>query len=325
MLILMAILLLVSVFLHFLPRLTRPSLFFAVTVDPAFRASPAAASITRVYWIILWSFTVPALALIFVTQRQEFLLLQIPGYYCAMAVAHRRALGHAAATDSAVEVNLSAPRESLPGGPLAMLLPLASLAVLALWASRNWNRLPERFPVHWGVHGADRWVLRTPAGVYGLLAADAAMSLFFVLIGAGILYWSRRTSTRCLIAVEERRFRRINVQVFLLLACLPAAQAWIMVLQPAALSAWLAGASLVIGAIYYALLIRNRPRLPDRAGDHTPDRCWKLGIFYFNPADPAVFVLQRFGIGYTFNFGNRWSWAALATILAAVSLRVVLR
>ncbi len=303
MLLLASILLLASGFLHFLPRLTRPSLFFAVTVDPLFRASPAAARITLLYRIILWSFTFPALALLLVTQRQEFVLLQIPGYYCAMAVAHRRALAHAVATDSAVEVSLSAPRESLPGGPLTMLLPLVSLAVLALWASRNWTRLPERFPVHWGLHGADRWMSRTPAGVYGLLAADAAMSLFFVSIGAGILYWSRRTSTRCLIAVEERRFRRINVQVFLLLACLPAAQAWIIVLQPAALTAWLASASLAIAFLYYVLLIRNRPRLPDRAGDHTPDRCWKLGIFYFNPADPAVFVVQRFGtVGL--NFGR---------------------
>lgn len=323
--ILVAILLLVSAFLHFLPRLTRPGLFFAVTVDPAFPASPAAARITLSFRIILWSFTLPSIALFCLTQRQEFVLLQIPGYYCAMAVAHRRALAYAAPAESAVEVSLSAPRESFPGGPIAMLAPLVSLAALALWASRNWNRLPEHFPVHWGMHGADRWVWRTPASVYGLLAADGAMSLFFVLIGVGILYWSRRTSAGGSVAFEERRFRRINAQVFLALACFPAGQAWIILLQPAAISAWLAGAALVIGAIYYAALIRNRPRLSARAGDHTPDRCWKLGIFYFNPSDPAVFVLQRFGIGYTFNFGNRWSWAMLATIVAAVSLRVVLR
>jgi uncharacterized membrane protein len=323
--ILAAIVFATTVFLHFLPRLTRPGLFFAVTVDPAFRASPAAAGITGLYRIILWSFTVPSSALLLLTQRQEFLLLQIPGYYCAMAVANRRALAHASIADSTVEVNLAAPRESFPGGLPGMLAPLASLAVLAAWISRHWNRLPERFPIHWGIHGADRWASRTPSGVYGMLAADASLSLFFVLIGAGILYWSRRTSAAGSVALEERRFRRINAQVFLLLACFPAVQAWIILLQPAAISAWLAGAALVIGAVYYAALIRNRPRLSTRSGDHTPDRCWKLGIFYFNPSDPAVFVLQRFGIGYTFNFGNRWTWAALATIFAAISVRVVLR
>ena len=39
-------------------------------------------------------------------------------------------------------------------------------------------------------------------------------------------------------------------------------------------------------------------------GDRTPDVCWKLGIFYFNPDDPALFVEKRFGIGWTVNFAN---------------------
>ena len=43
--------------------------------------------------------------------------------------------------------------------------------------------------------------------------------------------------------------------------------------------------------------------------DLTPDDCWKLGIFYYNPRDPALMVEKRFGIGYTLNFGNRLSWA----------------
>jgi Family of unknown function (DUF5808) len=45
-----------------------------------------------------------------------------------------------------------------------------------------------------------------------------------------------------------------------------------------------------------------------RRDDRTPDRCWKAGIFYVNPADPALFVEKRHGIGYTLNFGNPWSW-----------------
>ncbi len=320
-----AVLLLFSVFLHFLPGLTRPGLFFAVTVDPDFRNTTEGRQITRLYRIVLWSFTVLSVALILITRRQETVLLSVAGYYCTLGVAHRQALRYAIPGDSTVEVNLAAPHESLPGGPLALLAPLAFLAGLAWWVSRHWERLPARFPMHWGAHGADRWMSRTPAGVYGLLAEDALISLIFVSIAAGIFYWSRRVSATAGAAAEQRRFRRINVQIFLLLACLPAAQAWIILLQPPAIEAWLAGAALLIAGIYYAVLIRNRPRLPARASDHTPNSCWKLGIFYFNPADPALFVLQRFGIGYTFNFGNRWTWAALATICAAVSARAVLR
>jgi len=48
------------------------------------------------------------------------------------------------------------------------------------------------------------------------------------------------------------------------------------------------------------------------------DACWH-GVFYFNPDDPALFVPKRYGIGYTLNFGNRWSWIVLALILALIA------
>jgi len=50
-----------------------------------------------------------------------------------------------------------------------------------------------------------------------------------------------------------------------------------------------------------------------------PNKFWKWGIFYVNPENPDV-VPKRYGIGYTLNFGNRWSWAVLALILIAVAL-----
>jgi uncharacterized membrane protein len=325
-----AILLFMALFLHFLPAWTRPDLFFAVTVGPDFRRTAEARSITRLYRLVIWASMLTAIALIGITRREQFMLLSIAGYYCATAVAHRRALAHSVPGDSAVEVNLAAPRESLPGGPVAMLVPLAALGVLAAWASRNWDRLPERLAVHWGLQGPDRWIARTPHGVYGIIAQDAVLSLVLILIGAGIFYWSRRLSAAGAsaagsVAAEQSRFRRLNVQILFVLASLPAAYGWIIVLQPPAPGAWLAGTVLVVAGCYYAFLIRNRPRFTAQASDSTPNSCWKLGIFYFNPADPAVFVLQRFGIGYTFNFASRWSWAGFAMLLAAVSLRAGLR
>jgi hypothetical protein len=60
-------------------------------------------------------------------------------------------------------------------------------------------------------------------------------------------------------------------------------------------------------------------------GDRTPDRCWKWGLIYYNPDDPAVIVEKRFGIGYTFNFGRAWSWVLVATLLAGLFLLTQLR
>lgn len=50
------------------------------------------------------------------------------------------------------------------------------------------------------------------------------------------------------------------------------------------------------------------------------DKCWKWGIFYLNKDDPNIFVPKRDGIGYTLNFGNRWSWVAVVLILVAIAL-----
>ena len=50
------------------------------------------------------------------------------------------------------------------------------------------------------------------------------------------------------------------------------------------------------------------------------DKSWKWGTFYVNRDDPKIFVPKRYGIGYTLNFGNRWSWAAVALILVAIAV-----
>lgn len=52
----------------------------------------------------------------------------------------------------------------------------------------------------------------------------------------------------------------------------------------------------------------------------TGDKCWKWGVFYVNREDSALLVRKRYGIGYTLNFGNLWSWAVLALIIVAIAI-----
>jgi uncharacterized membrane protein len=46
------------------------------------------------------------------------------------------------------------------------------------------------------------------------------------------------------------------------------------------------------------------------------DRCWRGGLFYFNPDDPALLVERRIGVGYGLNFGNLWARLLLGALLA---------
>jgi len=65
------------------------------------------------------------------------------------------------------------------------------------------------------------------------------------------------------------------------------------------------------------MLMTPGGRRPATETDRDDDRFWKAGLIYVNRDDPAVLVARRFGIGWTFNFGNRTAWLVLAAIVAA--------
>lgn len=70
----------------------------------------------------------------------------------------------------------------------------------------------------------------------------------------------------------------------------------------------------VILLIYFRFVRAKRPKgkiLDD-------DARWILGMFYYNPSDPSVFVEKRSGIGYTLNFARPAGWVLIAGIIAFV-------
>ena len=48
------------------------------------------------------------------------------------------------------------------------------------------------------------------------------------------------------------------------------------------------------------------------------DSLWKMGMFYYNKNDPAIFVEKRFSAGWTNNWAKWQSWLILGAILAFV-------
>ncbi|RKQ31396.1 DUF1648 domain-containing protein [Oceanobacillus halophilus] len=45
------------------------------------------------------------------------------------------------------------------------------------------------------------------------------------------------------------------------------------------------------------------------------DKYWKLGIFYFNREDPALFLEKRFGVGWTINLARPLAWIIFTAII----------
>lgn len=84
------------------------------------------------------------------------------------------------------------------------------------------------------------------------------------------------------------------------------------------ISVWVVLAPVALVVLFTALLPLLSP-----IGKRPPDDAWS-GVFYSNPYDPSLLVPKRHGIGYTLNFGNRWAWPVLLTILALALLPLLL-
>lgn len=66
---------------------------------------------------------------------------------------------------------------------------------------------------------------------------------------------------------------------------------------------------LIIG--YFRMVQRQEPT----GKVYDDDSKWALGMFYFNPSDPSIFVEKRSGIGQTLNFGRPAAWIVIAGII----------
>ena len=208
-------------------------------------------------------------------------------------------------------------RNSLPGGLPVWLGPLVLLALSAAILYSSWDRLPDRFPVHWGIHGPDRWVATTPANVAGMFATGAGICILMIITGS--------------MASRARISRSARPAMFILLgaAYVVALGFGLMplsILYPINVGAIMLVVSAVLVLATIVLAIRAAQMPSDgEAPSSSPDN-WHLGIFYYNPADPELIVERRWGFGYTFNMARPAAWLIMGGfILIAILLPVLLR
>ena len=79
---------------------------------------------------------------------------------------------------------------------------------------------------------------------------------------------------------------------------------------------------IILGPVLLLVAISALLPLLAGVGARPPDEKWNR-LFYSNSDDPSLLVPKRYGIGYTLNFGNRWSWVVLLLILLLVLVPAV--
>ena len=321
---------------HWMPLWRPNGIWFGVTVAPGYADGPDARRVLQRFRIAIWVLALAAagMAVLGAPAQVPWALaaavtLEIGGALAAFAYARSQTLPHAVRPDAVRSASLTAATERMPGGIFAVLVPFAILAAAAVYLYLNWDLLPQRFPVHWDVLGGPGWAERSWQSVFAPLLLGAVHAGFMFLIAFGIL----RASPRGRIAANaaaNTQFRRVILQFLvaavwgmaLLVAAValgPRSRDSIETLTPLAILGLLA---LTIPFLVRLVLIGRKFRA---GGDGTPDQCWKLGFLYINPADPAIFVEKRLGIGYTCNFGNQTAWVFLGLILLFSLIPVLLR
>ncbi len=330
-----------------LPRLTRPDVYFAVTVPADFRDSPAGRAIAARFR--RWTIATAGAALGVVgaaaaAHRPRLVIvavvLQILALVPPFLAARRRTRPFAVAPSSLREAALSP--HGRRGGIDAVLHagPFLLVAAAAVVIAIRWASLPDRIPIHWGLTGrADDWAARTPGNVALMLGAMGVLCAVLAVMSWQIGYRVRRVRADGPAAAAETRFRRLlrtALVIGLYVLAMPAVLLGLLAfdveshtpliwLVPMLALLALVGIAAWCGQGGARLAAAAGDAQPGKApvGDRTADDAWKAGLFYFNREDPALFVEKRFGIGYTFNFGNPWSWVLLA-LLVGVPLALAL-
>ncbi|MCL2493016.1 MAG: DUF5808 domain-containing protein [Clostridiales bacterium] len=234
-------------------------------------------------------------------------------------------------------------RESISFNWLWLYAFIAAVSVIAVIFI--WPYVPDRVVTNTGLDGTpDAWVDKGPGAVLPLLASQWFLMVTFALCLLIVRHARRQIDPAAPEASREqgRRFRRISS--VLLFVCGAAFGILMGVLNItmllgvnlAAYAVFMLVAFAVIIIVMIAILIRvgqggsrlavrgvagNADKTADTGAANAPvdnDAYWKLGQFYFNRNDPAIFVEKRFGIGWTMNWGHPVSWLIIAAVVVVI-------
>ncbi|MDR3070647.1 MAG: DUF5808 domain-containing protein [Propionibacteriaceae bacterium] len=222
-----------------------------------------------------------------------------------------------------------------------LLFPLIwALTVLGILVV--WPNVPEQVPVHFDVNGvADVY---QPKG-FGAVAPLLIVQVFLAAVISGT-YFLIRASKRQIDAanpdtsrLQSIRFRRVTTgfEIAVGVVVSLAIGAMQIVTLHGAENPWVimtpifAMLAIVLGGTYFLMFRvgQGGSRLPEPRGANSrnanvnDDRFWKLGQFYFNPDDPALFVEKRFGVGYTVNLARPTTWVLLGGLLVLIAALIV--
>jgi uncharacterized membrane protein len=336
-----------------LPSISSPTVPFGVRV-PAERADdPAVVRQTRIYrWRVLASGIVAAgVGLAGYGLTGETLLLPLSvlvlvgAWYGCFFLAHHEIRAAKAAggwyegvhQGIAVDTGL---RTDPPRFPWLWLAPAVIVTVATVVTGViSYPSMPAMLVVHRGANGApDRLAAKSVGTAFSLVFVQVGVTALLAGIAAAIFH--SRSDIDPARPVGSARWHR-QYMALSAKALLGLAGAIAVGMLGSSLLMWTgtvtSWAPLVVvvpilAAVVVALVIlaRNNRARDDGEADtglthRDDDRYWRGGLFYINREDHALFVPRRFGVGWTFNFGNPRAAMLPVGLVALIGLVLTLR
>ncbi len=186
-------------------RLTRPDLFFSITVHPSLRESSVGREILGKFTraVAVFSLVGLALALAGVFARVSpapglalllsGLVVESAGIVNAYITARRRVRQYQVEPSTRREAVVGPRQVQVVGGWLGQAGPFLILGFAAVFLGLNWHDIPARFPIHWGADGQPNgWAARSPGGVFLTPMIGGISCLFLSVLFNGFARGVRR-------------------------------------------------------------------------------------------------------------------------------------
>ncbi|MDK2799390.1 MAG: hypothetical protein PWP27_1460 [Clostridiales bacterium] len=221
---------------------------------------------------------------------------------------------------------------------LYVLIILATVGIGLLM----YDKMPDKIPMNYNFNGeVIKWVNKS----YKVLIFAPAMQTFIMFLMM-FIYWVIGKAKQQVDAahpersIEQNRIFRYRWSAFIVFMGLVLmgvfgftqltiigviTNVWVITLVPFGFT----GAIIITAIILSFKTGQGGSRISiartksGEAINRDDDKYWKLGIFYYNPDDPALFVEKRFGVGWTNNFARPMSWAMIIGFIIILVLLFV--
>ncbi|WP_245835669.1 DUF1648 domain-containing protein [Virgibacillus ndiopensis] len=361
-LLLIAIMVPVFISLMFIPYLTRRTESFGVTIPEEVYISPELKGMRKQYVLVTGILSLLVIVVFFLLSSsfrndEEMMSIQfgiLIGAYIIFSfivyiVFHRnmkkikQEKNWSEQKSQLVVINTSFRDQKLNHSNLWFIVPFVVAIVTMVITFLNYNQIPKRIPMQYDFDGnVTNWTDKSYQTVLMMPIMQVYLTLLFLFINTMIAKAKQQVSAEN--PKESMRknviFRRrwsayiivTGIAVTLLFSFIQLSYIYPINQQLLTTFPLILSIGLTIGAIILSFTTgQGGSRLKTSAGengtiiDRDDDRYWKLGQFYFNKNDPALFLEKRFGIGWTINLARPLAWIMFLVIIGlAVGIPLLL-